>query len=472
MTWKDRPLTPRRRWTIHLKVAWSWFEYHFYIESHHLIQNSNSTKDKSSGRVKAVRILRFTMSTRHTDGGWAATVRRVQGVTGLNDQAATALLHRWQDNKELAINSYFDMPEAPAAPKRQKPAMLINSYFDMPEAPAAPKRQKPAMLPVPRGSMSTPTKRNHSEAIAGFAKMFARPVPTSASSTRALPPTKLPTSSTRGTRASFEEFAEHNVSATSSTRGEEVGEERRSAGISAAELTQEQLTQERLTQERLEMESAAQEGLNPLIKAAVCVPSPPPSPRTSLTLTSHGPLALLILTPILTLTITLASHLSPLTSHLSPLTSHLLPFVLKWVQLTFNYPYLYPPEPFPPLHPFGTPPLAPLCAPFRLWGPSPCAPEALPSTCHARSPAMWAMPRSSHKWPTSPLRCSGSTPQAPHPSGPSPCAPLAPLWRPSGALAVHRARSKLPSGVEDARAPVTAPSVTVAPPRTRVSCLL
>ena len=184
-------------------------------------------------------------------------------MTGLNDQAATALLHQWQDNKELAINSYFDMPEAPAAPKRQKPAML----------------------PVPRGSMSTPTKRNHSEAIAGFAKMFARPVPTSASSTRALPPTKLPTSSTRGTRASFEEFAEHNVSATSSTRGEEVGEERRSAGISAAELTQEQLTQERLTQERLEMESAAQEGLNPLIKAAVCVPSPPPSPRTSLTLT-------------------------------------------------------------------------------------------------------------------------------------------------------------------------------------------
>ena len=133
--------------------------------------------------------------------------------------------------------------------------------------------------------MSTPTKRNHSEAIAGFAKMFARPVPTSASSTRALPPTKLPTSSTRGTRASFEEFAEHNVSATSSTRGEEVGEERRSAGISAAELTQEQLTQERLTQERLEMASAAQEGLNPLIKAAVCVPSPPPSPQTSLTLT-------------------------------------------------------------------------------------------------------------------------------------------------------------------------------------------
>ena len=99
--------------------------------------------------------------------------------------------------------------------------------------------------------MSTPTKRNNSEATAGFAKMFARPVPTSTSSTRALPPTELPTNSTRDTRAVFEEFAEHNVSATRNNRGEQVGEERRSAGTGAAELTQERLTQERLTQERL-----------------------------------------------------------------------------------------------------------------------------------------------------------------------------------------------------------------------------
>ena len=69
-------------------------------------------------------MMQTNASTRHADDDWAATVRRVQGVTGLNDQAATALLHRWQDNEELAINSYFDMPEAPAAPKRQKPAML------------------------------------------------------------------------------------------------------------------------------------------------------------------------------------------------------------------------------------------------------------------------------------------------------------------------------------------------------------